>query len=139
MQPTGRATLTPHSKNTHRTGIPCTFHCSLPSLFIKALKTTQGMGDQRVFTLKGRENRVGCTSSLVHRSKIPKTTGQQRNAMCLIHLFSKTWKIKVNSKMKLSIKLKKIHCEFSVEIALKNKLMVWYGNKMILFFSILCF
>lgn len=54
--------------------------------------------------------------------------------MCLIYLFSKIWKIKVNSKMKLSIKLKKIYCEFFVEIVLKNKLMVWYGNKMIFFF-----
>lgn len=58
------------------------FHCSSPCLFLKAIKTTKGLVDQRVSILKGRENRLDFASSLVHRSKIPRTTGHQRNAMC---------------------------------------------------------
>lgn len=76
-------------------------------MFLKAVKTTQGLVDQRLSILKGRENRLGFASSLVHRSKIPRKTGHQKNAMCLIHLFLKTWQIKVNGELKLTIKMLK--------------------------------
>lgn len=75
----------------------------LPACFLKAVKTTQGLVDQRVSILKGKENKLGFASPLVHRSKILRTS-QQRNAMCLIHLFLKTWQIKVNGELKLTIK-----------------------------------
>lgn len=74
--------VTSNSKSITEQWYHVNFHCSSPCLFLKAIKTTQGLVDQTVSILKGRENRLGFASSLVHRSKIPRTTGHQRNAMC---------------------------------------------------------